>query len=196
MHSINWVYGAGALATLVLLGLCSLVAAQEGPLPVKISVDSILASYTPQNSSAHHAARIQMDPRLSAKGLATRLKVMFPYSDYHLVKSQREASSYGGAVAFNLPGGHILQVAPLGQQGNGIAMELALFEGARLLMRLPFRMTNGGMLMLVDQHYPNRFYITAISADCPAFSRARRSIPTPLAPDVAAPPMPAWIPAQ
>ena len=202
MQLVNWVYSVTWLATLCVLGLCIQVAAQDRPLPIKISVDSIMATYTPENGSARHPftvrqSAIKMDPRLTSKGLAPRLRMMFDYTDYRLLKSQREASTYGGAVAFNLPGGHILQVAPLQQDGDGgVAMELALFEGARLIMHLPFRMTGGGALMLVDQHYPHRFYITAISVDDALFSHGHRVVQAPLAPRTPAPAMPAWIPAQ
>ncbi|HXR25669.1 MAG TPA: hypothetical protein VN742_09940 [Candidatus Binataceae bacterium] len=202
MQPVNWVYSVAWLSTLCLLGLCSQVAAQDRPLPIKINVDSIMATYTPQSVSTRHpfAIRqpaIKMDPRLTSKGLAPRLRMMFDYTNYRLMRSQREASACGGAVAFNLPGGHILQVAPLQEDGEGgVAMELALFEGERLIMHLPFRMTSGGALMLVDQHYPNRFYITAISVEDSLFSQGHHSARTPLAPNTPAPAMPAWIPAQ
>ena len=196
MQPANWVYSVAWLSALCLLGVGSQVRAQDRPPPVKISVDSVLATYTPRDFPTRRPLAIKMDPRLASKGLATRLKLMFDYNDYRLMKSQREASPYGGAVAFNLPGGHILQVAPLQQEGDGVAMELALFEGARLIMRLPFKMTSGGMLMLVDEHYPNRFYITAISADSSSFSRGRRSAGAPGSTDAPGPAMPAWIPAQ
>jgi len=201
MQPVNWVYSVAWLSTLCLLGLCSQVAAQDRPLPIKINVDSIMATYTPQSVAPHPFAirqpAIKMDPRLTSKGLAPRLRMMFDYTNYRLIKSQREASACGGAVAFNLPGGHILQVAPLQEDGDGgVAMELALFEGARLIMHLPFRMTSGGALMLVDQHYPNRFYITAISVEDSLFSQGHHSARAPLAPNTPAPAMPAWIPAQ
>lgn len=202
MQPVNWVYSLIWLSTLCLLGLGGQVAAQDRPQPIKLSVYSIVATYAPEGGSARRpfATRqpvIKMDPRLTSKGLAPRLRMMFDYTDYHLMKSQHEAALYGGAVAFNLPGGHILQVAPLQQDGDGaVAMELALFEGARLIMRLPFRMTSGGALMLVDQHYPNRFFITAISVDEAVPGGRRRSRRAPVVPQTPAPAIPAWIPSQ
>jgi hypothetical protein len=202
MQPVNLVNSVAWLSALCLLGLCSQVLAQDRPLPIKINVDSITATYTPEPYSSRHTvtikpASVKMDPRLAAKGLAPRLRMMFDYTDYRLMKSQHETAACGGAVAFNLPGGHILQVAPLQHDEDGaVAMELALFEGARLIMHLPFRMSNGGALMLVDQHYPNRFLITAISMDEALSNRHRSEETAQPAPSVPAPTMPAWIPAE
>jgi len=202
MRPANWVCSVALLSALCWLCFCGQLVAQNRTEPIKISVDSIVATYAPQRVSSQHAAEIKeppvkMDPRLTSKGLAPRLRMMFDYTDYRLMKSQREAAPCGGAVAFNLPGGHILQVAPLQWEGeNAVAIELALFEGTRLIMRLPFRMTTGGALMLVDEHYPNRYYITAIALDNADLGSGHSPAPGSTAPDNSVPAVPAWIPSQ
>src|SRR5271163_3101325 len=158
MRPTNRVQFVSCLAALCLLVTGKAVAGQNQPPHVKINVDSILATYSPPNFAAGRPSAIRMDPRLNGNGLASRL-LMFDCKDYRLMRRQHDASAYGGAVAFNLPGGHILQVAPLQQEDDGeIALGLALFEGEKLVMQLPFKMDNNGVLMLVDQHFPNRLY--------------------------------------
>jgi hypothetical protein len=182
---------------LCLLMAGTAVAGQGQPPPVKINVDSILAIYSRPNFAAGRPAAIRMDPRLVSSGLAWRLQAMFDCKDYRLMRSQHDASTFGGAVAFNLPGGHILQVAPLQQEEDGgIALGLALFEGQRLVMQLPFKMVGGGALMLVDQHFPNRLYITAISINGPQMGQGTHGVQAPQPPILPEMPMPAWIPAE
>jgi hypothetical protein len=182
---------------LCLLMTGAAVAGQGQPPPVKINVDSILAIYSRPNLAAGRPAAIKMDPRLISSGLAWRLEAMFDCKDYRLMRSQHDASAFGGAVAFNLPGGHILQVAPLQQEEDGgIALGLALFEGERLVMQLPFKMITGGALMLVDQHFPNRLYITAISINGPPMGQGTHSVNAPQPPILPEMPIPAWIPAE
>src|ERR1700736_66302 len=162
------------LAALCLASIGGLALAED-KTTVKITVDSILASFgNPTHPRLRLPGRpipVKMDPRLSANRLAERLKMMFDYTDYQLMKSQHATSACGGAVAFNLPGGHILQVAPLEVEEGEIALEFAMFRGIRLLMDHRFKMDQGAVLMLIDQHYPNRLYITAISADSSQLTR-------------------------
>ncbi len=142
--------------------------AQNKNPPVKVHVDSILATYSQDVvSSSNGAPAVRMDHRLTSSGIADRLLLMFDYNDYQLKLAQVEDSDFGEAVAFNLPGGHILHIAPIAIIGDELAMQLAMFEGDRIIMQMPMKMISGGMLLLVDEHRPNQFYITAISADSP-----------------------------
>ncbi len=165
--------------------------------PIKIQVESIQARYADTSAVAlRRSVPVRMDPRLNQSGLSDRLRLMFDYSEYQLVRRQSANSTCGGAVAFNLPGGHILHVAPLAVEDNELAMDLAMFEGDRMIMRLPFRLSAGGMLMLVDQHAPNRFYITAISAEGPQLRPQASVVPVPqmpAIPPVEPIPLPAFI---
>lgn len=167
---------------------------QKNPL-VKIHVDSILATYSPDVVAGPNGApTVKMDHRLTQAGIADRLLLMFDYNDYQLKVAQNEDSNFGEAVAFNLPGGHILHIAPLAIIHDELAMQLAMFEGDRMIMQMPMKMISGGMLLLVDEHRPNQFYITAISADCPLLPRvAHIRISPPAAPVQA---FPALVPAQ
>lgn len=171
--------------------------AEDAKAQIKIDVESIQARYAGRDAlQSGHPVTVKMDPQLNAGGLSDRLRLMFDYSEYHLVRHQTAKSTCGGAVAFNLPGGHILHVAPLAIEDGELAMDLAMFAGARMIMRVPFRLAAGGMLMLVDQHTPNRFYITAISAESPQLHHDAHlpPIPMPTLPPVEPMPIPAFIP--
>lgn len=191
---------------LILIGVAFLVsgatafaqspqAADHEP-PIKVYVDSIVATYSPNLRTAAGAPIIKMDPRLKTRGIAERLRMMFAYNEYKLKKSEEADSECGGAVAFNLPGGHILHVAPLAYVGSELALALSMFDGQRLVMQMPVKLIGGGMLLLVDQHLPGEFYITAISADSPILAHVQLS--PGLLPEVDAPVQisPALIPAQ
>jgi hypothetical protein len=137
-----------------------------------------------------------MDKRLRALHVADRLTMMFNYTNYQLIRHQVDGVALGDAVAFNLPGAHILHVSPLAIRGNVLMLDLVMFEGARLIMRMPMRIVGDGMLMLVDEHRAGHYYITAISADCPQLQHApgNLEIDAPAPTPVQA--YPAFIPAQ
>lgn len=170
--------------------------AEEREQPIQIYVDSIFATYSPDIRAPNGEPAVRMDARLSKRGIADRLRMMFAYNDYELKKSQESDTTCGGAVAFNLPGGHILHVAPLAYIGNELAMALTMFEGQHRTMQMPIKLIGGGMLLLVDEHLPGKFYITAISADSPVLAHVQLS--PGLLPEVDAPVQlaPALIPAQ
>jgi hypothetical protein len=186
---------------LLLLALClanagSRAAAGSKASSVKIRVNSILATYGDSSASSRRAPTIKMDARLNSRGVADRLTMMFNYTSYHLLRHQEDNAALGDAVAFNLPGGHILHVSPLEIRGNVLMLDLVMFEGARLIMRMPMRVLGDGMLMLVDEHSPNRYYITTISADCPLLQREPANVHVAADPDVPIQAFPAMVPAQ
>jgi hypothetical protein len=174
--------------------------AQSKAARIKIRVDSVLATdgdmrpgRDMRSGRAEYAA-VKMDKRLRALHVADRLTMMFNYASYQLLRHQAYGVALGDAVAFNLPGAYILHVSPLAIRGNILMLDLVMFEGARLIMRMPMRIVGDGMLMLVDEHRPGRYYITAISADCPQLQHAPGNLeidePAPLQA------YPAFIPAQ
>jgi hypothetical protein len=172
------------------------VRAGGGPSDIKIRVDSILARYaTAPSAAATRRIETRMDPKLTREGLADRLRMMFNYNNYTLLRHHEELSPCGEAVAFNLPGGHILHVDPMEVDSGVLMLDVAMFEGARMIMRLPFRTIGGGVLMLVDEHRPNQFYITAITVDSPQLEQARaiREKQMPIAP---LQPYPVLVPAE
>ena len=141
--------------------------ALAGDAPIKIRVESILAAN--RIGDGAQPLRVEMDKRLKKLNLAKRLTMMFGYSSYRLLSHQEGSARIGGAVAFNLPGGHILHVCILEFRGNVLIGTAEMFEGERLTIGVPIQMTDDGVLMLVDEHQPNQSYITAISADVPPF---------------------------
>ncbi len=144
--------------------------AQGGNPPIKIRVESILATNRGAGAGRQRPIKIEMDKRLKQLNIADRLTTMVGYSNYHLLRHQEDSAGLGDAVAFNLPGGHILHVCLLGFRDNLLKVDVALFEGERVIMSMPMRIVGeSGMLMLVDEHSPDQYYITAISADAPQF---------------------------
>lgn len=146
-----------------LIVICALGAngsanAQEKPAhPITIHVDSLVAS---DSSEATDAA-------LMASTLGRRLRAALDYSNYRLLRHQDEDTECGQAVAFNLPGGRILHVAPLDVEGSMIAMEMVLFEGAHVMMRTELKMVHDGALILVGPRRPEKTFITTIAVDVP-----------------------------
>lgn len=122
---------------------------------VNVKVESVLATDTHKG----------MDATLASSPVGRSLKSIFDYSTYHLLKRDEEHTIFGQAVAFNLPGGRILHVAPMALEGNMIAMELVLFEGAHLIMRTQLKLLNHGALILVGPRSPRQTYITTIATE-------------------------------
>jgi len=187
--------------SLLFLALClasvgGRAAAQGKDSVVRIRVNSILATYADSSAGSERATRVKMDTRLISGGVAERLRLMFNYNSYHLLRHQQDNTGLGDAVAFNLPGGHILHVSPLEVRGNLLMLDLVMFEGARLIMRMPMRIMGDGMLMLVDEHNPNQYYITTISATCPLLQREPPGVNVATEPDVPIQAFPALLPAQ
>lgn len=157
-----------------LIALCALsthgrAGAQEKPAnAIEVHVDSLLATDTDMG----------MDASLVSSPLGRRLKAVFDYSTYHLIKHQDEETECGQAVAFNLPGGRILHVAPLEVEGDMIVMELVLFERAHVMMRTELKMVQDGALILVGPRDPNETFITTIVVDVPRAPKAEAPQPS------------------
>jgi len=185
------------IAALCLTGVCSQAAAQDirnRPV-VQIRVESILASLPPGSASLQHAPAFHMDKRLTGEGLGQRLRSIFDFTDYRLLRNQLESTHCGDPVAFNLPGGHIMHVQPFQAEGDDLAISVMMFDGPNLIMHMPFRTEKGGMLFLVDQHFQDQLYITAISVDS-ALLQHRHRPAEPVLPDAPMPAFPALVPSQ
>jgi hypothetical protein len=111
----------------------------------------------------------EIDQRLGAE--TGRLRTLFDYGSYRLLRTDEADTQCGQEVAFILPSGRILHVRPLATHGNLIALELALFAGARAVMRTQLKMMKGGLLVLVGSQSPQEAYITSLTVD------ALRSLP-------------------
>ena len=146
-----------SVAVLYVLGSQGQAVAQGRPVrSIKVHVDSVLATDTHKG----------MDAKLASTSVGDRLRAVFDYTTYRLLKQDEEDTAWGQAVAFNLPGGRILHVAPIEVEGNMIAMELVLFEGAHSIMRTELKMLmNRGALILVGPRNPHETYITTIAAE-------------------------------
>jgi hypothetical protein len=134
---------------------------------IRVDVESLVAADTHKG----------IDPRLGADTTG-RLRKVFDYTSYVLLKREQASTVCGQAVAFNLPGGRILHVAPMAVEGNMIALELVLFEGARSVMRTDIKMMKAGAIMIVGPHYPRQTFITTIEAsDVPRVRPAEAPTP-------------------
>ncbi|MGH7906766.1 MAG: hypothetical protein ACREP6_09075 [Candidatus Binataceae bacterium] len=120
---------------------------------VTIHVDSILAADTNEG----------VDSRLMH--VSGRLKALFDYSTYRLISRDNKKTSCGKMVAFTLPGGRILHVAPRKIDNNMIAMELVLFQGERPMMTTDLKLRNHGMLILGGPRYQQGMLIVFMTAD-------------------------------
>lgn len=143
----------------VLLALCvqAPANAQTEPRPIiTIKVDSVLAADTHEG----------VDARLAP--IRQRLKALFDYSTYRLVSRQVSKTPCGRMVAFNLPGGRILHVAPHRVDGGMIEMELMLFQGPRPLMTTDLKLMNHGTFFIGGPRYRRGMLIISIGAETPA----------------------------
>ncbi|MBV8055471.1 MAG: hypothetical protein JOZ29_13025 [Deltaproteobacteria bacterium] len=106
-------------------------------------------------------AGAEIDQRIGPE--AGRLQALFDYSSYQLLRTDEADTPCGQEVAFILPAGRILHVRPMATHGNLIALELALFAGARAVMRTQLKMPKGGLLVLVGSQSPQEAYITSLT---------------------------------
>jgi hypothetical protein len=122
---------------------------------ILLRVDEVIAADTGEG----------IDQRLLPMGL--RLESLFHYTTYRLVSHQVGRTECGTAIAFTLPGGWIVHVAPSAVRDDMIAMELMLFQGARPVMTTDVRLRNHGTLIVGGQHYQQGMLIIPIGADAP-----------------------------
>ncbi|HLW69455.1 MAG TPA: hypothetical protein VKS22_02420 [Candidatus Binataceae bacterium] len=183
------------IAALCLTGLSVHTAAQGNSPLVAIRVQSILASYPPGTAMRQRTPAFHMDKRLTDEGVGQRLRSIFDFTNYRLIRNQQQSTHCGDPVAFTLPGGHILHVQPFEAAGDDLAISVMMFEGPHLIMEMPFRMERGGMLFLVNQRFQGQLYIAAISVDSALLHHRHRAAAA-VAPDAPAPPFPALVPSQ
>jgi len=112
----------------------------------------------------------EIDQRLGPE--TVRLRALLDYSSYQLLRTDEADTQCGKEVAFFLPDGRILHVRPLATHDNLVALDLALFAGARAVMRTQLKMLKGGLLVLVGSRSPQEAYITSLTVDFPGGSPA------------------------
>jgi hypothetical protein len=173
-----------------LVALCALCAHGQASAQnkwagnVKVRVDSVLAADTHEGT----------DPRLQP-AIVERLKSLFDFTTYHLVLREEHLTKCGRMIAFSLPGGRLLHVAPQSFGGGMIAMELVLFDGARPVMTTDLKLMNHGVLIIGGPHYQQGMLITIISTDTrdvPA--ETAHEAPAPIPPPSLSPAIPATAP--
>ncbi len=126
---------------------------------VIVSIESVMAADTNEG----------VDPRLAP--MASRLRTLpFSYSTYRLLKREGKKTSCGKMIAFTLPGGRILHIAPHRIDGEMIAMELVLFQGERPEMSTELKLPNHAFLILGGPRYEQGMLIVFIRADAPGAS--------------------------
>ena len=146
-----------------LAGLLVFVAAWAADKPgnhqVIVTIDSVMAADTNEG----------IDKRLGA--MTNQLRTLpFNYSTYRLVKSEDKRTSCGQRLAFALPGGRILYVAPQRIDGDMIAMQLVLFQGDHPEMSTDLKLPNHAFLILGGPRYEQGMLIVFIRADAPGVS--------------------------
>ena len=141
------------VATLALFTTTSVSAAPAAPM-VELHVDAVLASDTNQG----------MDKRLLAS-MGHQLQGLFGFSTYRLETHEDGQTPCGKMMTFALPGGHMLHVQPRAIDGDMIAMELVLFEGARSIMTTDLKLKNNGRLIVGGPRYEQGMLIISIGAN-------------------------------
>ncbi|MBF6568392.1 MAG: hypothetical protein IVW54_05895 [Candidatus Binataceae bacterium] len=155
------ILGLLLLATLVrspIASSASNAASTHHPRVIRLRVDSVMAANTEEG----------MDDRLSHTPMAPRLKALFEYTTYRLIVHQEKLTVCGRMVAFELPGGRILHIAPRAVDGDMISMELVLFEGPRPVMSTDLKLMNHALLIVGGPRYEQGMLITTIRTDAPA----------------------------
>jgi hypothetical protein len=122
---------------------------------LRLHVDSIYARET----------GTEIDQRLGPE--TVRLRALFDYSSYRLLRTEEADTPCGEEVAFLLPAGRVLHVRPLATRGGSVVLELALFAGPRALLRQQLKIWRGGLLLLVGSQNPQDAYITTLTIDAP-----------------------------
>jgi hypothetical protein len=153
------------MAVLLLLVTVAVGGAQTAKSQVDVKIDSVLAADTNQGC----------DKQLS--WLKHRLIRLFRFSTYHLVQHRETHTGFGQTATFELPGGRILHIEPMGMDGQMIQMEVMLFQGEEPMMTTDLKIMNHGIFMVGGPRYERGTLIISIETEAP-----------PSAADVTAPP--------
>jgi hypothetical protein len=144
------------IAVLLLLVTVAAVAAQKSKGQVDVKIDSVLAADTNQGC----------DKQLG--WLKHRLKNLFNYSTYHLVRHDETHTGFGQTATFILPGGRIMHIEPLGMDDGMIRMELMLFQGPEAMMTTDLKIMNHGIFMVGGPRYGRGTLIISIEMEAPS----------------------------
>ncbi len=143
------------IAVVLLLVAAAAVAAQTTKPQVQVKIDSVLAADTNQGC----------DKQLS--WLKHRLMRLFHFSTYHLVQHRESHTGFGQTATFELPGGRILHIEPMGMDGGMIRMEVMLFQGEEPMMTTDLKIMNHGIFMVGGPRYERGTLIISIETEAP-----------------------------
>jgi len=144
-----------SLAVLLLLLTVAVGGAQTSKPQVDVKIDSVLAADTNQGC----------DKSLSS--LKHRLMRLFHFSTYHLVQHKESHTGFGQTATFDLPGGRILHIEPMGMDGGMIRMEVMLFQGEEPMMTTDLKIMNHGIFMVGGPRYERGTLIISIETAAP-----------------------------
>ncbi len=130
-------------------------AAQVAKSQVDVKIDSVLAADTNQGC----------DKQLA--WLKHRLMRLFHFSTYHLVQHKESHTGFGQTATFDLPGGRILHIEPMGMDGGMIRMEVMLFQGEEPMMTTDLKIMNHGIFMVGGPRYERGTLIISIETEAP-----------------------------
>jgi len=137
-----------------LLGLflaAHLEAAEPASQPVKIKIDTILASN--QNG--------EFDSRL--KPLERQLKVL-KYRSYRLLKEESQSIASRGNGSFQIPGGRMLIISPQDFRDQQIALKVRLQGSQKPLLDTTLKLQNKGNFILGGPPHEGGVLVLAIWA--------------------------------
>jgi hypothetical protein len=153
------------IAILLLMLTVAVGGAQTSKSQVDVKIDSVLAADTNQGC----------DKQLS--WLKHRLIRLFHFSTYHLVQHRESHTGFGQTAIFELPGGRILHIEPMGMDGGMIRMEVMLFQGEEPMMTTDLKIMNHGIFMVGGPRYERGTLIISIETEAPV-SAAEGNLPS------------------
>jgi hypothetical protein len=132
---------------------------------VFIEVGCILAS----EGGQHYDEKIEL--------LRGRLEKMFHYASYRLVKHENRGVAWGDPIAFEMPGGHSLEIRPMERRADQVALKLALKQDREVLLQTDFLLGRHGRVILGGPRLDNGVLLFWVEA------RTKRGpgAPTPVA---------------
>ncbi|HZY59690.1 MAG TPA: hypothetical protein VFE56_08010 [Candidatus Binataceae bacterium] len=144
-----------SVVVVMLLVATTAAVAQVTKGSVSVKIDSVLAADTNQGCDK------------ALKTLRDRLRRLFHYTTYRLVKHDESHTGFGQTATFTLPGGRILHIEPIAMDGDMIRMEVMLFQGEEPMMTTDLKIMNRGIFMVGGPRYEQGTLIISITTESP-----------------------------
>ena len=94
-----------------------------------------------------------MDPRLA--DLTRELKTVFRYSSYRLLAQDNMRLKIGQTGRSSLPGQRILNITPIGIEGNRAKLRLEILKGNRQIFQTVIQLLNHGAITVGGPRHEN-----------------------------------------